>query len=163
MAGDRGYNPRRTACTDPEMPMADTENSPLARRLEAFLEETLPVDEAADMERKLRDDPKLRAQLADVIARRDRGDHSVGAVWQRERLTCADRSTLGSYLLDVLDDDERKYLEFHLNVIGCRYCRANLEDLESRRAEKLPIDGLSIDGGRRRRVYESSVGMLRKP
>jgi hypothetical protein len=150
-------------------PMAASEDSALDRRLEAFLDETLPVEESAEMERRLRDDGAFRARLAEVIARRDRGDHSVGAVWQRERLTCADRSTLGSYLLDVLDDDERKYLEFHLNVVGCRYCRANLDDLQARRNEQpvgRPAASVSSatadEAERRRRMFESSVGVLRK-
>ena len=62
---------------------------------------------------------------------------------------------------DVLDDDERKYLEFHLNVVGCRYCRANLEDLRARRSE--PSTGGAVpDAVRRERMFKSSVGALRK-
>jgi hypothetical protein len=141
--------------------MAAPEDSSLHRRLEAFLDEALPVAESAEIERKLRDDPQFRERLAEVIARRDQGDHSLGAVWQRERLTCADRSMLGSYLLDVLDDDERKYLEFHLNVVGCRYCRANLEDLERRRKEQ-GAGRPESDATRRERMFQSSVGGLRK-
>ena len=141
--------------------MATPEDTSLDRRLEAFLDEALPVEESAEFERKLRDDALLRARLAEVIARRDRGDHSLGAVWQRGRLTCADRSTLGAYLLDVLDDDQRKYLEFHLNVVGCRYCRANLEDLQARRREQ-SAGGKEPEAVRRERMFKSSVGALRK-
>jgi hypothetical protein len=140
--------------------MALPEDPSLDRRLEAFLDEALPVEESAEIERKLRDDAPFRTRLAEVIARRDRGDHSLGAVWQRERLTCADRSTLGSYLLDVLDDDERKYLEFHLNVVGCRFCRANLEDLQARRGEQ-PVAEVPA-AVRREHLFKSSVGALRK-
>jgi hypothetical protein len=140
------------------MPASDDVS--LNRRLEAFLDEALSVEESAEIERRLRSDAALRDRLAEVIARRDRGDHSLGAVWQRERLTCADRAMLGSYLLDVLDDDERKYLEFHLNVIGCRYCRANLEDLEARRKEQ-PAAAVPA-AARREHLFKSSVGGLRK-
>ncbi len=69
---------------------------------------------------------------------RDRGEHSLGAVWRRERLTCPTREQLGSYLLQVLDEGEQDYLDFHLNVIGCPYCVANLADLQALQQEPAP-------------------------
>jgi anti-sigma factor RsiW len=46
--------------------------------LEAFLEETLTDSEMARIESALRADPELRRQLAELVARRDQGEHSVG-------------------------------------------------------------------------------------
>lgn len=127
------------------------------RCLEAFLDEALPADEAASVERRLRDDAELRERLTAIHARRDRGDYSLGAFWQQRRVTCADRSTLGAYVLGVLADDEREFLELHLNVVGCRYCQANLEDLKAREGSEP-----AASDKRRRRIFDSSAGKLRK-
>lgn len=127
------------------------------RELEAFLDETLPSEDSARLERLLRDDPALRARLAEVLERRDLGGHSLGAVWQQNRISCADRATLGAYVLGVLDDDARRGLELHLQVVGCRYCQANLDDMRLRRQEPA-----AASDGRRRKFFESSVGRLRK-
>lgn len=128
------------------------------RALEAFLDETLPPAEAAEVERRLRDDETLRRRVAEVCAARDRGDYSLGTFWQRSRIGCADRSTLGAYVLGVLDDEPRRFLEVHLNVVGCRYCRANLDDIRSRQTLR-PAE----NDARRRKVFDSSVGRLQRP
>lgn len=129
---------------------------PTDRDLEAFLDETLPTEAAARLELALRNDAGLRDRLAAVLAKRDLGDHSLGAIWQQNRVSCADRATLGAYLLGVLDDEARHGLELHLNIVGCRYCQANLDDMRSRQAEP-PVQTES----RRRKYFESSVGRLR--
>ena len=49
---------------------------------------------------------------------RDRGDHSIGAVWRREHLSCPTREQLGSYLLEVLDEEIQDYVRFHLETVG---------------------------------------------
>lgn len=139
------------------MSEAARQTEPTERDLEAFLDEALPAADAARLERLVRDDAALRERLAAILARRDLGDHSLGAVWQRNRISCADRATLGAYLLDVLDDDARRGLELHLNVVGCRYCQANLDDMRLRRDE--PAAAAET---RRRKFFESSVGRLRK-
>ncbi|MCE9607955.1 MAG: hypothetical protein K8U03_23975 [Planctomycetia bacterium] len=128
------------------------------RVLESYLDESLPVEEAASVERLLRDDPSLLERLSVLIRRRDLGDHSLGAIWQRQRITCADRSTLGAYLLGVLDGASRRYWDLHLNVVECRFCRANLDDMRLRR-EARPDQTTA----RRRKFFESSVGRLAKP
>lgn len=125
--------------------------------LAAFLDEALPIEEATRLEQALRDDEPLRRRLAELATASDRGDHSLGAVWRRRRLTCADRSTLGAYVLGVLPADERRYLEFHVNVIGCRLCAANLDELREHAATQ-PAQ----TSGRRRKIFDSSVGRLRK-
>jgi hypothetical protein len=86
---------------------------------------------------------------------RDRGEHSLGAIWRRSRLTCPSREQLGSYLLQVLDPDLQDYLEFHLRTVGCSYCLANLADLQALQKEPPPKVR-----ERRRRFFESSAGLL---
>ena len=80
-------------------------------------------------------------------------DVTVSEVWRWRRLTCLKRSTLGSFLLGVLEDPWLGYTQFHLDVVSCPICLANLEDLRSE-AEEEP------DGGREERLFASSVGFL---
>lgn len=124
-------------------------------QLHAYLDDALSESETARVEQTLRDDPALRRQLQQAMQERDRGEHSLGAVWRRERLTCPNRETLQSFLLQVLDDGEQNYLDFHLHTVGCPFCLANLADLESRKKEPAPQAK-----ERRRRIFQSSAGLL---
>ena len=104
--------------------------------LRAYLADALPPEELARVEKALRDSAELRARLEEV--RENRGDlglHTLGAIWRRGRLTCPTRQQLGSYLLDALDPDLASYLKFHLDVIACPYCQANVADLKSKGAQ----------------------------
>ena len=130
--------------------------TPISReQLHAYLDDALSEAETAKVEQALRDNEPLRRQLQQVMQERDRGEHSLGAVWRRDRLTCPTRETLGSYLLQVLDDKEQDYLDFHLRTIACPYCVANLADLESQKKEPAPHAK-----ERRRRIFQSSAGYL---
>lgn len=75
--------------------------------------------------------------------------------WEDLRPSCPKRSTIGAFLLDTLDDDWREYVAFHLHELGCRFCRANLNDLE-RQANDAESTRL------RDRIMQSSVGFLKK-
>jgi DNA-binding phage protein len=123
--------------------------------LHAYLDDALSEPEAARVEQALRESEELRRALRQAMQERDRGEHSLGAVWRRERLTCPNREQLGSYLLQVLDDGEQDYLDFHLHTVGCPYCLANLADLQAVRQEPAPRAK-----ERRRRFFESSAGFL---
>jgi hypothetical protein len=125
--------------------------------LEAYLDEALPVELMAAIERALRGDKKLAEQLASVNARRDAGVHTVAEIWRRHRLSCPGREQLGSYLLGVLESDAADYIRFHLEVSGCRTCRANLDDLKVRQTEE-PV---AVDT-RRKKYFQSSAGHLRR-
>src|SRR4051794_38143360 len=103
-------------------------------QLHAYLDDALSEVESARVERALRESEALQKRLRQAMQERDRGDHAIGAIWRRERLTCASREQLGSYLLQVLDDAEMDYLRFHLETIGCPYCVANLADLQCRQS-----------------------------
>jgi hypothetical protein len=125
-------------------------------QLDAYLDDALSDTEAARVEQALRNDKTLRDQLTALMRQRDRGEHSIGAVWRRQRLSCPSRERLGSYRLGVLDEAEIDYLEFHLKVIGCSYCLANMDDILAEMEEDPPVAE-----ERRRRFFESSAGFLR--
>lgn len=79
-------------------------------------------------------------------------DATVANVWRRQRLTCLKRSTLGAFLLGVLDDAWEAYVRFHLDVVACPFCRANRDDLAE---EVAPAAGDATE-----RLFQSSVGFL---
>jgi len=124
--------------------------------LESYLDEALPPEEMAEVEKLLRKDSQLLSQLAAINARRDAGVHSLGEIWRRHHLSCPARRQLGSYLLGALPDGMAAHVAAHLEVVGCRYCRANLADLERQQAES--PDAVHT---RRRRYFQSSAGYLR--
>ena len=79
----------------------------------------------------------------------------LSEVWQQQRLSCPKRSTIGAWLLGTLNEGWQGYVDFHLNKLGCQYCRANLEDIKRQTSDR---QGRSV----RQRILESTVGFLRK-
>jgi hypothetical protein len=125
--------------------------------LEAYLDEALPADHMAAIEAALRDSPELLDQLSAINRRRDAGVHSLGEVWRRHRLSCPSREELGRYLMQAMDPDHAEFIRFHVEVSGCRFCGANVEDLRRRMEET--TDAAHT---RQRRYFESSAGYLKK-
>ena len=99
-------------------------------QLAGYLDDALGDSETAQIEQALRQSEPLRRQLRVLMQERDRGEHSIGAIWRRQRLTCPTRDQLGSYLLQALEAEHQDYIDFHLKTIGCPYCQANLDDLK---------------------------------
>jgi uncharacterized protein YbaR (Trm112 family) len=123
--------------------------------LRAYLGDALPPEEMARVEKALRDSAELRARLEEVRENRgDQGLHTLGAIWRRGRLSCPTRQQLGSYLLDALDPDLASYLKFHLDVVACPYCQANVADLRSKGAQAPAIQS------RHNRIVQSSQHLL---
>jgi len=125
--------------------------------LEAYLDEGLPPEQMACIEQTLRGDADLARRLAAINARRDAGVHSLGEIWRRQRLSGPTREQLGSYLLGALPKEAADYFAFHLEVIGCRLCRANLADLQKQQSERGDVAQT-----RRRKYFQSSAGYLRQ-
>jgi anti-sigma factor RsiW len=125
--------------------------------MEAYLDESLPAEEMARIEKALREAPNLAGQLTAINARRDAGLHSLGGIWRRHRISCPSREQLGSYLLETLSAETAQYVEFHIQVAGCRCCQANLADLEAQQAE-----AQEAVQSRRRKYFQSSAGYLRR-
>ena len=102
--------------------------------LRDYLNDALPDAELAAVEKALRESADLRALYREVIEQENRGEHTVGAIWRRERVSCPTRDQLGGFLLGAGDPESLEYIEFHLKTIGCPSCQANLDDL--RKANK---------------------------
>lgn len=124
----------------------------------------LDVGELLDMDQKAVAGVKFRAiqkiqkylgeqetdepvSLADASA-----DMTVANVWRDHRLTCLKRNTLGAYLLGVLEEPWRGYTQFHLDIVGCPLCLANIADLQEEQAGEVAQDTT--------RYFQSSVGFL---
>mgnify|MGYP000021925189 CR=1 FL=1 len=101
-------------------------------------------------------------QIEEGIALKNRKDLLEGdlegiiaQVWQVYRPSCPKRNTLGAFLLGTLEKDWQDYVAFHLNTLGCHFCRANFEDLQEQNRQK-GADKLH------HRIMESTVGFLQK-
>jgi hypothetical protein len=125
--------------------------------LEAYLDEALPAESMAAIERALRQRADLGQKLAAINGRRDAGLHSVGEIWRRHRLSCPTREQLGSFLLNVLAGELAEHIRFHLEVSGCRTCLANIDDLKQRQHDEPAV----VDN-RRRKYFQSSAGGLKR-
>jgi RNA polymerase sigma factor (sigma-70 family) len=99
----------------------------------------------AHVQRQMRGGGRSDQQLHDAM---------LTEVWDRMRPSCPKRNTIGAWLLGSLEDDWADYVDFHLNQLGCRFCQANLADLEARTAD----DSDQV----RNRILESTVGFLRQ-
>lgn len=131
--------------------MSDAEIS--REQLHAYLDDALSESETAQIEKSLRDSSELQKRLRAVIEERDRGEHSIGAIWRREQLTCPSREVLRQYILGVLDEVDQDYYRFHLEVIECPICVANFVDLKAASLTE-------VDKERRDRIFRSSAGLL---
>jgi hypothetical protein len=128
--------------------------------LRNYLADALPPEQSARVEKALRDSAQLRARLEDVRNNREDSQlHTLGAIWHRCRLTCPSRQQLGSYLLDALDPALAGYIRFHIDVVECPYCQANLIDLETQsKGSSAP----QVSKSRQHRILKSSQHLLRE-
>ena len=79
-------------------------------------------------------------------------DSLLTRAWEARRPTCPKRSTLGRYLLGTLEPEWRQYVDFHARELGCRFCQANLDDLQRQEAREPRV--------LRERIFQSTVGFL---
>jgi RNA polymerase sigma factor (sigma-70 family) len=80
-------------------------------------------------------------------------ENHISEIWEAYRLSCPKRSTLGAFLLEVLEPKWFDYVDFHLTTLGCYFCRANFKDLRHQK---------TTDEQRlfRERIMASTVGFL---
>ncbi len=102
-------------------------------------------------------DPRVRRD-ASIDPAGDLGeqfDAVIAEIWQQQRLSCPKRSTIGAYMLGTLEPAWQDYVAFHLDRLGCRFCRANLDDL---RRQNQDDQAPAL----RQRILNSTAGFLRK-
>lgn len=146
----RNARPRPQRVIEPDRPIDDAV-------LRDYLSDSIAPGESARVEKALRDSAELRTRLEEVRhGRADAQLHTLGAIWKRNRLTCPDRGQLGGYLLDALDPALAEYLTFHLQVVECPFCLANLADLKAQ-SEAAPATK-----SRQRKILQSSQHLLRE-
>lgn len=122
--------------------------------------ELLDIDQKAVAGIKFRAIQRLQKFMderdPDALACLDEGtaDVTVARVWREQRLTCLKRGTLGSQLLGVLEEPWQSYTQFHLDVVACPMCLANLDDLKAEHESDSPPD--------REQIFQSSIGFLRR-
>src|SRR5262245_21792696 len=125
--------------------------------LHGYLDEALSEEMSSKVEKALRESASLRAAMTRLMDERERVEHSLGAVWRRQRLTCPSREDLGSLVMGVLDEAHAEYIQFHIKTIGCGYCQSNLVDLQERSKEHKVHSAQ-----RRQKMFASSAGFLPK-
>jgi hypothetical protein len=126
--------------------------------LRDYLVDALTPEDSARVEKALRDSAELRARLEEVRQNRTDGQlHTLGAIWHRARLTCPSREQLGSFLLDALDPELAAYLTFHIEVVECVFCQANLDDLK---AQSETEHAAHASKTRQSRILQSSQHLL---
>lgn len=131
-----------------------------AGRRNLDIAELLELDQKAVAGVKFRAIGKLQKFLGEKGAAaldcldEQQADVTVARVWREQRLTCLKRSTLGAHLLGVLEEPWKSYTQFHLDVVACPMCVANLADLEAEEDERSPADN--------ERMFASSVGFLKR-
>ncbi len=82
-------------------------------------------------------------------------DAVLAEIWQEQRLSCPKRSTIGAYMLGTLEPAWQDYVAFHLDKLGCQFCRANLADFQKQ-------NSAGQSSTLRQRILNSTAGFLRK-
>jgi hypothetical protein len=128
------------------------------QQIELYLQDALPSEFASRVENAIRENPSLLALVSQVRRESDYGEHSVGAIWRRARISCPSREQLSMFLEEVLDVGHTDYITGHLKLVGCHMCRAMLDDLIQGRNEPK-----AKRAERRKRILDSSAGILNEP
>jgi hypothetical protein len=124
--------------------------------LEAYLDESLESERAAEIESRVREDKELLQRLSEINGRREAGMHTLGEVWRRNQLGVPTVEKMGNYLLGVLPTGEADYIRFRIEELKCPFTVALKADLESRNRE--PQEQSTA---RRSKIYNSSAGLLK--
>lgn len=122
--------------------------------LAAYVAETLAVPRSVALEQALRSSETLRRRVSGVVRNLEDAAPGIGEIWRRRGLSCPTRETWRAYVADGIHGEFREYLRFHLDVVGCRRCAANVDDLRA--------DGDPAAASRVRKFFETSVGRLKE-
>lgn len=75
-------------------------------------------------------------------------------VWLDQRPSCPKRTTLGKYALEILPSDWNDFVHFHVCVLGCGFCQANLVELQEVEGEASPETAEVL--------FQSTIGFLHR-
>ena len=104
--------------------------------------------------KRIREDVAGRYPATDISISYSEG--LLTEIWQEQRLSCIKRSTLAAFLLEDLSPEWFDYVDFHLTIMGCHFCRASFKDLQEQQTGKQQEYF-------RQRIMNSTVGFLSKP
>lgn len=121
-------------------------------QLDAYLDDAVNQEEAARIEQAIREYPELQQEALKLLQNRDRGQHTIGAIWRREQLTCPSQEEIRLFILEGLDDNMMDYLEFHLETLECPQCKATYTALKD--------SSNGEEQERQQRIFKGSTGTL---
>ncbi len=73
-------------------------------------------------------------------------------IWLDQRPSCPKRTTLGKYALEILPEQWDDFVRFHVEVLGCGFCQANLVELEAVEEQSTP-EAAEV-------LFQSTIGFL---
>lgn len=121
--------------------------------LEAYVDESLDPQRAAEIERALKTDRELLKRLSYINGRRDAGVHSLGEIWRQNQVGVPTREQVQDWVAGKLSAEWADYLQFRVEVMKCRYTAALLADV------KEGLDGQPA-ADRRKKIFDSSQKLL---
>ena len=75
-------------------------------------------------------------------------------IWLDQRPSCPKRTTLGKYALEILPEQWNDFVHFHVEVLGCGFCQANLVELQEVEEKGTP-ENVEV-------LFQSTIGFLRR-
>ena len=126
-------------------------------QLEAYLDESLDPQAAAELEQACRADSELVNRLSSINRRRDEGVHTLGEIWRRHQVGVPSPEEVNDFLAGKLSQDQADYIRFRLDVLKCRYTTALVEAAEQQSAESGEQSKT-----RREKYFQNSADLLPK-
>ena len=123
----------------------------------------IPENEVAYVKHRLLN--KIRQAVADKTEGEDHNanNHAFDVLteisplhqaWEQLRPTCPKRTTLGKFIMGLLDTEWQNYIQFHAEQLGCTFCQANLDDLQ--------LPAANADTELQQRLLQSTIGFLKQ-
>jgi len=144
-----------TICNNQPKPIVPSEFTDA--QLEAYLDESLDSQAAAELEQACRVDPDLVNRLSLINRRRDEGVHTLGEIWRRHQIGVPSPEEVNEFLADKLSPEQSDYIRFRLDVLKCRYTSALVEAAEQQLA-----DSGEQSKNRREKYFQNSADLLPK-
>jgi hypothetical protein len=90
-------------------------------------------------------------QSVPVEFERRRAKEKIGEILPDLRPGCLKRTTLGKYTLEIFPEGWESFVRFHVEALGCRFCQANLVELNQQVQSHDP---------RNEQLFQSTIGFL---